>query len=724
MAATPTPSSQSSTPEERIQIPFDDGTGKRNPLADVRNFGIMAHIDAGKTTVTERILLYSGRIHRTGEVHEGEATMDFMKEEQERGITITSAATHAQWRGCRLNIIDTPGHVDFTAEVERSLRVLDGCVAVFDAQAGVEPQSETVWRQADRYDVPRICFLNKMDKAGADFDASVESIRTRLGAKAFAVQYPIGQANEFRGLIDLLERKAYIYDEESQGRHVHEEEIPADLVETVDRLRLELVEAAAEIDDQLLERYLGGEELHRDDLLLAIRRGVIEGTIVPVLCGSALRNKGIQRLLDAVCYFMPCPLDVPEIVGTHPRSNETVARHPTLDDPLSALSFKTMSDKNGDLNFVRVYSGVLEQGSQVWNPVRGKKERASRLMIMHANERELVERLTAGQIGAVVGFKDTHTGDTICTKEDPILLEAMTFPETVISMSIEPASLADRDKLGVALSRLAREDPTFRTFTDDETDETIISGMGELHLEVLCSRLKTEYRVGCTTGAPKVAYRQTLSHAVDVQGRHIKQSGGRGQYGVVDVRFSTHEETENTFETSVVGGRVPKEYISAVEKGLKLAAERGDPLGFPFVKCHFDLHDGKSHDVDSSEMAFKEAGRLAFKAAVAKAGTTLLEPWMRLTITAPEVNLGDVLGAVNQRRGQIEQTEKSSGDAIRIYGVVPLAKMFRFSEVLRGLSQGRGIYSMEPFEYRPVPESIAKEVREEVIKAKAAKKKK
>ena len=724
MAATPSTSSQSSAPEERIQIPFDDGTGKRNPLADVRNFGIMAHIDAGKTTVTERILLYSGRIHRTGEVHEGAATMDYMKEEQERGITITSAATNTRWRGCRLNIIDTPGHVDFTAEVERSLRVLDGCVAVFDAQAGVEPQSETVWRQADRYGVPRICFLNKMDKAGADFDASLASIRQRLGAKAFAVQYPIGQANEFKGLIDLLERKAYLYDEESQGRHVTEEEIPAELLETVDRLRLELVEAVAEIDDKLLERYLGGEELHRDDLLLAMRRGVIEGSIVPVLCGSALRNKGIQRLLDAVCYYMPCPLDVPEIEGIDPRSGDTVKRHPTPDEPLSALSFKTVSDKNGDLNFVRVYSGVLEQGAQVYNPVRGKKERASRLMIMHANDRELVERLTAGQIGAVVGFKDTHTGDTLCTKEDQILLEAMTFPETVISMSIEPASLADRDKLTLALARLAREDPTFRTFTDDETGETIISGMGELHLEVLCSRLKTEYRVACTTGKPKVAYRQTLSRDVEVQGRHIKQSGGRGQYGVVDVRAYTHDETENTFESTVTGGNIPKEYVPAVEQGLMLAAERGDPLGFPFVKCHFELFDGKYHDVDSSEMAFKEAGRLAFKEAVAKAGTTLLEPWMRITITGPEANLGDMLGSVNQRRGQIEHTEKGAGDAIRTYGVTPLAEMFRFSEVLRGLTQGRGIYSMEPFEYRPVPESIAKEVREEVLKAKQAKKKK
>ncbi|MEA3503321.1 MAG: elongation factor G, partial [Actinomycetota bacterium] len=537
-----------------ILVPWEETAGKRNPLVDVRNFGIMAHIDAGKTTVTERILLYSGRIHRTGEVHDGQATMDYLKEEQERGITITSAATHTVWRGCHLNIIDTPGHVDFTAEVERSLRVLDGCVAVFDAQAGVEPQSETVWRQADRYRVPRICFLNKMDKAGADFEASVTSIRTRLGARAFPIQYPIGQGPEFRGIIDLLERAAYLYDDSSQGRRFHQEAIPADLVETVDRLRLELVEAVAEINDHLLERYLGGEELHRADVLLALRKGVVLGSIVPVLCGSALRNKGIQRLLDAVCYFMPCPLDVPFIEGTLPHSDEIVRRRPDPSEPLAALSFKTVADKNGDLNFVRVYSGVLEQGTQVWNAVRGKKERVSRLMVMHANERQLLDRLEAGQIGAVVGFKDTRTGDTICTKNAPILLEPMTFPETVISMSIEPCSRADRDKLGEALQRMAREDPTFRAFTDEETGETIVSGMGELHLDVLCSRLLSEHRVHCRTGKPKVAYRQTLAHDVEVEGRHIKQTGGRGQYGVVNVRISVSEETENSFESKVVGG--------------------------------------------------------------------------------------------------------------------------------------------------------------------------
>ncbi|MFV1958560.1 MAG: elongation factor G [Planctomycetota bacterium] len=703
--------------EEPIRIPWDDGGAKRNPLADVRNFGIMAHIDAGKTTVTERILFYSGRVHRTGEVHDGQATMDYMKEEQERGITITSAATHTEWKGCRLNIIDTPGHVDFTAEVERSLRVLDGCVAVFDAQAGVEPQSETVWRQANRHKVPRLCFINKMDKAGADFEMSVESIRTRLGAKAFPIQFPIGAGQDYRGLVDVLDRTAYLYDDESQGRRFHQEPVPEDLVETVDRLRFELVEAAAEIDDQLLERYLEGEELHRDDLLQAIRKGVVRGSIVPVLCGSALRNKGIQRLLDALCYYLPCPLDIPDVQGEHPDTGESILRHPRPDQPLSALMFKTVSDKNGDLHFVRVYSGVLEQGAQVWNAVRHKKERVGRLLIMHAAQRQAVDRLEAGQIGAVVGFKDTRTGDTICTKNDPILLEPMVFPETVISMSIQPRSTADRDRLGQALQRLAKEDPTFRTFTDDETGETIISGMGELHLDVLCSRLKSEYHVECETGKPKVAYRQTLARPVDVEGRHVKQTGGHGQFGVVEVRFGIEHEAENVFESHVVGGAVPREYVPAVERGLREAAERGDPLGFPFVKLHFELHDGKAHDVDSSELAFREAGRIAFRQAVAKAGTTLLEPWMNIVITAPQVNLGDVLGSLNQRRGQIEETEKGAGDSVRIYGTVPLAEVFRYSEVLRGLTQGRGIYSMEPYEYRPVPASIAEKVRKDILEA-------
>ncbi len=712
---------QSQDPDARIHIPFHDEQGKRRSLADVRNFGVMAHIDAGKTTVTERILFYSGRIHRTGEVHDGGATMDHMKEEQERGITITSAATNTSWKGCQFNIIDTPGHVDFTAEVERSLRVLDGAVAVFDAQAGVEPQSETVWRQANRYNVPRICFLNKMDKAGADFDNAVQSIRERLGARAFPIQYPIGQENDFRGIISVLENKAIFYDDDSQGRSWHEAPVPEEYREKIDELRLAIVEAAAETDDALLERYLAGEELHRDDLLQGIRKGVITGNIVPVLCGSALRNKGIQRLMDAICYFLPCPLDITSIVGEHPDTGEKIERQADVDEPLAALAFKTVADKNGDLYFVRVYSGKLVQGMQLWNAVRRKRERVGRLVIMHAAEREAVEELRAGQIGAVVGFKDTYTGDTLCTKDAPILLESMTFPETVISMAIHPKSRGDRDKLGLALTRLAKEDPTFRAFTDDETGDTIISGMGELHLEVLVSRLLNEFRLDCEVGRPKVAYRQTLKKDCDIEGRHVKQSGGRGQFAVSRVRITVHDETENKYESSIVGGSVPKEYIGPVGQGLMWGCDEGYPLGFPFVKLGFDLYDGKHHEVDSSEMAFKESGRLVLRNAVAKVGVDILEPWMNVMITAPEANLGDVLGSVNQRRGQVDRTESGSGDAMRIYGQVPLAEMFKYAEVLRGLSQGRGVYTMEPHEYRAVPNSIAEGIRKEIEAERKAK---
>jgi elongation factor G len=708
---------------QEILVPWA-GEGKRPALLDVRNFGIMAHIDAGKTTVTERILFYSGRIHRTGEVHEGKATMDHMKEEQERGITITSAATNTRWKGCRLNIIDTPGHVDFTAEVERSLRVLDGAVAVFDAGEGVEPQSETVWRQANRYRVPRICFVNKMDKAGADFDAAVESMRTRLGARAFPVQFPVGQEAGFRGIVDVLENVALIYDDETQGRRWHLEPVPEELRARVDDLRRQLVEAAAETDDSLLERYLAGEELHRADLLVAIRKGVISGHIVPVLCGSALRNKGVQRLMDAVCHFLPSPLDIDVIRGTDPDTGEEVVRHPSTDEPLAALAFKTVADKNGDLYFVRVYSGRLEQGMQLWNVVRRKRERVGRLVLMHAADREAVDVLEAGHIGAVVGFKDTYTGDTLTADKDgAILLEPMVFPETVISMSIQPKSRTDRDKLGEALAKLAREDPTFRTFTDEETSETIISGMGELHLEILVSRLLNEYRIACEVGQPKVAYRQTLKQPTDVEGRHVKQTGGRGQFAVVRVRALIHEETENTFESQIVGGSVPREFIKPVEEGLMAACQEGYPLGFPFVKLHFELYDGKHHEVDSSEMAFKEAARLVVRGAVEQVGVDILEPWMRVTITAPEVNLGDVLGSLNQRRGQVERTEKGSGDAMRIYASVPLAEMFKYSEVLRGLSQGRGVYTMEPFEYRVAPQSIAERIRKEVEAERARRRK-
>jgi len=720
--ATPSTSGTPGVPDttEEIRIPWDEGA-KRNPLADVRNLGIMAHIDAGKTTVTERILFYTGRIHKMGEVHDGATTMDHMPEERERGITITSAATNCYWKGCRLNIIDTPGHVDFTAEVERSLRVLDGAVAVFDAKEGVEPQSETVWRQANRYNVPRLAFVNKMDKAGADFDMCVRMMRERLGAKAFPVQYPIGQSETFRGVIDVLENVAVRYDDETQGRRWHTEPVPEALRPRIDELRRELVEAAAEMDDTLLERYLAGEELHRAELLSAIRKGVLSGKIVPVLCGAALRNKGVQRLLDAVCWFLPCPLDIADIHGVDPDTKEDRILHPDPAGPLAALAFKTVSDKNGDLSFVRVYSGTLEQGMQVYNARRRKRERIGRLMVMHAMDREAIETLTAGQIGAVVGFKDTYTGDTLCQKDDAIILEPPQFPATVISMSIVPKSREDRDKLGEALQKLSREDPTFTTFTDDETGETIISGMGELHLEIIVSRLTREFGVGCDTGRPKVAYRQTFARAVDVEGRHVKQSGGRGQFGVVRVRFTQIEDTTNTFEDGIVGGSVPKEYIPAIEKGLDNAYAEGYPLGFPFVKVAAELYDGKYHDVDSSEMAFKEAARLAVREATEKAGITILEPWMKISVTAPEVNLGDVLGSLNQRRGNIENTEKSSGDVVRIYGVVPLAEMFRYAETLRGLSQGRGVYVMEPFEYRGVPQSVADKIRKDVETEKAKK---
>ena len=699
--------------DEVIQVPWL-GEGKRPALLDVRNFGVMAHIDAGKTTVTERILFYSGRIHKMGEVHEGETTMDYMKEERERGITITSAATQALWKGCRLNIIDTPGHVDFTAEVERSLRVLDGAICVFDAKEGVEPQSETVWRQANRYHVPRICFLNKMDKAGADFEMCLSTIRKRLGANAVPVQYPIGQGSEFRGVVDILQEVAIYYDAESEGRRWHEEPIPEALKPRVDALRRELVEVCAEQDERLLERYFAGEHLHRNDLLQAMRKGVVAGRLNPVLCGSALRNKGVQRLLDAVCYYLPSPLDLGTVKGWHPVTKEEVVRRVDSTEELTALAFKLISDKNGDLTFVRIYAGTLAQGDLVWNPVRNARERVSRLVLMHANSREPVERLEAGHIGAVVGFKDTATGDTLCSKEHPIVLESMQFPPTVISMSIRPASRADRDKLTDALGKLAKEDPTFRRFTDPETGETIIAGMGELHLEIIKSRLVNEYGVHSEVGKPKVAYRQTLRKDCDVEGRHVKQTGGRGQFGIVRVRFKMKQTPEFEFEDNVVGGSVPREFIKAVGEGLEKALEEGYPLGFPFMNVTAELYDGKSHDVDSSEMAFMEAARQAVRTATETVGTTILEPIMKVTVITPDANLGDVLGSLSARRGHLESTEAGSGDTKQVLAKVPLAEMFQYSTALRGMTQGRGTYTMEPFEYAAAPESVALRVRKEV----------
>jgi elongation factor G len=707
--------------DDEILVPWT-GTGKRPALLDVRNFGIMAHIDADKTTTTERILFYSGRIHQMGEVHEGETVMDYMKEERERGITITSAATQTFWKGCKLNIIDTPGHVDFTAEVERSLRVLDGAVCVFDAKEGVEPQSETVWRQANRYKVPRICFINKMDKPGADFEMCIAGIRKRLGANAIPVQYPIGQGSEFRGIVDVLQEVAVFYDAETEGRRWHEEAIPAELKPRIDELRKELVEACAEQDERLFERYLAGEHLHRSDLLVAMRKGVVAGKINPVLVGSALRNKGVQRLLDAVCYYLPSPLDILEVRGWHPVTKEEITRKVDAKEPLAALAFKLIADKNGDLTFVRVYSGTLTVGDLVYNPVRNDRERVSRLVLMHANSREPVEKLEAGQIGAVVGFKDTHTGDTLCPKEDPIVLESMQFPATVISMSIRPASRGDRDKLADALGKLAKEDPTFKRFTDPETGETIIAGMGELHLDIIKSRLVNEYGIHSEVGKPKVAYRQTFRRGCEAEGKHVKQSGGRGQFGIVRVRFKVKETPEFEFIDSIVGGSVPREYIKPVGEGLQRALEEGYPLGFPFMNVSAELYDGKSHEVDSSEMAFMEAARLAVRTATEQVGVTLLEPIMKVTVVTPDANLGDVLGSLSARRGTLESTEAGAGDTKQVVAQVPLAEMFQYSTVLRGMTQGRGTYTMEPFAYAPVPEQVALKIRAEIEKEKREKK--
>ena len=707
--------------DDEILVPWT-GEGKRPALLDVRNFGVMAHIDAGKTTTTERILFYSGRIHRMGEVHEGETVMDYMKEERERGITITSAATQTFWKGCRLNIIDTPGHVDFTAEVERSLRVLDGAVCVFDAKEGVEPQSETVWRQANRYKVPRICFLNKMDKPGADFEMCIAGIRKRLGANAIPVQYPIGQGGEFRGIVDVLQEVAIFYDQESEGRRWHEEPIPAELKPRIDELRKELVDACAEQDDRLLERYLAGEHLHRDDLLAAMRKGVVAGKINPVLVGSALRNKGVQRLLDAVCYYLPSPLDITSIKGWHPVTKEEILRRVDAKEPLAALAFKLISDKNGDLTFVRVYSGTLSVGDLVYNPVRNDRERVSRLLLMHANSREPIEKLEAGQIGAVVGFKSTSTGDTLCTKEDPIVLESMQFPATVISMSIRPASRGDRDKLGDALGKLAKEDPTFKRFTDAETGETIIAGMGELHLDIIKSRLVNEYGIHSEVGKPKVAYRQTFRRNTEAEGKHVKQTGGRGQFGVVRVRFKVKDTPEFEFIDSIVGGSVPREYIKAIGEGLERALEEGYPLGFPFMNVSAELYDGKSHEVDSSEMAFMEAARLAVRVATESTGITVLEPIMKVTVVTPDSNLGDVLGSLSARRGTLESTEAGAGDTKQVLAQVPLAEMFQYSTILRGMTQGRGTYTMEPFAYAPVPEAVATKIRQDIEREKKEKK--
>ncbi|GIO10323.1 elongation factor G [Brevibacillus reuszeri] len=679
-------------------------------LSNTRNIGIMAHIDAGKTTTTERILFYTGRVHKIGETHEGAATMDWMEQEQERGITITSAATTAQWKGHRINIIDTPGHVDFTVEVERSLRVLDGAVTVFDAKGGVEPQTETVWRQADKYGVPRVCYINKMDIIGANFDMCLEQIRTRLGANPVAVQYPIGAEDQFKGMVDLIEMKAIIYTDDL-GKTSDAVEIPADLKDKCDELRLALVEAAAEQDEELMMKYLEGEELTNDEIRAALRKGTIDVKLVPVMCGSSYRNKGVQPMLDNVVTFLPSPVDIPAIKGTLPDTEDEVSRPADDNGPFSALAFKIMTDPYvGRLTFFRVYSGVLNAGSYVLNSTKGKRERVGRILQMHANHREEIQTVYSGDIAAAVGLKDTTTGDTLCDEKSPVILESMTFPEPVISVAIEPKSKADQDKMGIALSKLAEEDPTFRTRTDEETGQTIISGMGELHLEIIVDRMRREFKVEANVGAPQVAYRETFRNAAKVEGKFVRQSGGRGQFGHVWVEFAPLEAGAGfQFENKIVGGVVPREYIPAVQAGIEESMKNGVIAGFPLVDIKATIVDGSYHDVDSSEMAFKVAGSLALKEAAKKCGAVLLEPIMKVEVIMPEEYMGDVMGDLNSRRGRIEGMEaRANAQAIR--AMVPLSEMFGYSTVLRSRTQGRGNYSMEIDHYEEVPKFISEEI--------------
>ena len=674
-----------------------------------RNIGIMAHIDAGKTTVTERILFVTSKIHRVGEVHDGEATMDFLEEERKRGITIQSAATQVEWAGHWINIIDTPGHVDFTAEVERSLRVLDGAVAVFDAVHGVEAQSETVWRQADRYKVPRICFINKMDRVGADFYRSIQTIVDRLGARPAALQIPIGREKSFAGYVDLITGKAYRFDEES-GKVVHEIPLPDELKDECELRRHELCETAAEFDEQLLDLFVEDEPITPDLLRAAIRKGCITMQITPVLCGAALKDKGIPALLDAVVGFLPSPLDVPPVEGDVPRTDRRTARKVDDGEPLCLMAFKTIAESTGDLTFVRVYSGVLEKGTTLLNPRTGKEERIGRLVQVHANKREAIERIQAGGIAAILGLKNTITGDTLCDPDNPIALSKIIFPDAVISMSVEPKKGADRDKLSEIIAKMMREDPTFRATSNEETGDLLISGMGELHLEVVVNRIKSEHNIEVLTGRPKVAYKQRLNRVRDIESRYIKQSGGRGQYAVAHVRFEVGQPEDGIFEfeNEIKGGAIPREYIPAVEYGISEAVRGGGRNGYPFVNVKATLHDGKHHEVDSSEMAFQACGMQAFRMA-AEGNTVLLEPIMKIEVRAPEEYLGGVVGDLNSRRGEVSDVE-ISGDLRIVRGVVPIAEMFAYSSSLRSATQGRGSFAMELHEYRPVPTSLAEKI--------------
>ena len=680
------------------------------PLGRTRNIGIIAHIDAGKTTVTERILFYTKKIYKLGEVHEGAATMDWMPQEQERGITITAAATTCFWNEHKINIIDTPGHVDFTVEVERSLRVLDGAVVVFDGVAGVEPQSETVWRQADRYGVPRFCFINKLDRTGADFWRGVESIKDRLGANAIPVQIPIGREDQFQGVVDLVEMKA-IYYRDDLGNKIDVVEIPAELREEAERHRHAMIEAAAEMDDELTHKYLEGEELTVAEIKRGLRLGTLTTKIIPVLTGSALRNKGIQKMLDAVVDYLPSPLDVPPMIGLDPKTGGDVIRTPDDAEPFSALAFKIAADPFvGKLAFFRVYSGTLTAGSYVLNPTKGKRERIGRILQMHANHREEIDEVYAGDIAAAVGLKDTFTGDTLTDPEHPVVLESMTFPEPVIEVKIEPKTKADQDKLGVALQRLAEEDPTFRVKTDPETSETLIAGMGELHLDVLVDRMVREFKVAANIGKPQVSYRETIRRTAEGNGRFVRQTGGKGQYGHAVITLEPGEKGSGyEFIDKIVGGTIPREYIKSVDAGIREALETGIYAGYPVVDVKATLHDGSYHEVDSSEMAFKIAGSMAVKDAFAKASPVILEPIMRVEVTMPEEFMGDVIGDINSRRGQMEGMENRGGTQV-IRAFVPLASMFGYVTDLRSMTQGRAASSMEFSHYAEVPQSVASEL--------------
>ena len=680
------------------------------PLEKTRNIGIMAHIDAGKTTTTERILFYTGRTHKIGEVHDGAATMDWMVQEQERGITITSAATTCHWKDHRINIIDTPGHVDFTVEVERSLRVLDGAVAVFCAKGGVEPQSETVWRQADKYNVPRMAYVNKMDITGADFYRVVDMMKTRLGANPVPLQLPIGFEDTFVGLVDLIEMKAIVY-EDDLGKFTHAESIPEDMKDKVEEYHAALLDAVAESDDELMMKYLEGEELTVEEIKAGVRKATIACKMCPVLCGSSYKNKGVQPMLDAVVDYMPAPTDIPAIKGINPDTDAEDERPADDTKPFSALAFKIMTDPFvGRLSFFRVYSGTLASGSYVMNSTKGKKERVGRILQMHANHREEIEMVYTGDIAAIVGLKETTTGDTLCDEKFPIILESMVFPEPVISVAVEPKTKADQEKMGIALQRLAEEDPTFRVRTDHETGQTIISGMGELHLDIIVDRLLREFKVSCNVGNPQVAYRETIKRKVEAEGKFVRQSGGRGQYGHCWLTLEPQEPGAGfTFENKVVGGAIPREYINPIEAGVKEAMDNGVVAGYPMVDIKVTVFDGSYHDVDSSEMAFKIAGSMGFKAGAAKAGATLLEPYEKVEVLVPEDYMGDVIGDLNSRRGRIEGMESRNGIQ-SIHAFVPLSEMFGYATDLRSRTQGRGNYSMEFDHYEEVPKNISEAI--------------